>query len=300
MDEFTTSPLTPELSDEEVLTRMQDTIMQYNLLRPDATMDDTIDTLWTEFLEYEEQGRFTAETGLEIQPFDEQTSDVKIPSTLGFNERGQSWAIHFTPPLTVLDSEGDKLTPKTQYSEQSQENQKYLAMSLGMAGALNYITLVEAGLIPRPDNIIGITNPVMARFSERTGLSSASKVASEMAKSYDSRPLSKQDETHKKSLVNDAIDSMYNGVIGKDYQAAATMVTLELAAKNKREGKDDLYQALVAQANAFMLSSPYSLDDDTVVWGSYESFRDGVLELKDKFGVRVQKMATREMAALGV
>jgi hypothetical protein len=76
-------------------------------------------------------------------------------------------AVHFNPEYEKPDG-GTGIYDYYKQADSLPEKER--AMLLLMDGAISYLTLVEAGLVPRPDVLYGETNQRMARLANHFGL----------------------------------------------------------------------------------------------------------------------------------
>ncbi len=290
-------PNTPSLSPTQLEVHLYDTLERLDTWAPDANATDTLDELRSEYEFWGEMGEFTSRYGVCLERMPPGQPALRIPPALGYKPDGDNYVIHFTPPYFSVHNRGGKQDFTYESIDSPRKDQKYLTSMNGLTGSLHYITLVESGLLPKPDYIIGVTNPSMARFAQRAGFKTLASVVEEMVGSgaIDIGDRSVESIDQKVEATADKLDT--NG-LSEEETNETLLDMLKIAAYAKDSGDKELYRDALIVANSLVLNKP--LSESTVVWGRYEDFRDGVTRFKDKFGSRILKLADRDLVALGV
>jgi len=308
MNETTTNFSELDLSYEAATAHVSETIDQLNLLPPGSDKADTVERVITEYVKWRSYGEFATESGIHIKPpvygsdFEEPEDDqnkFNIPSELGYDSNGEAWVIDFIPPYMALGhKEGNEKVFVKKKATEPHEDQKFLTIRYGLEGALDFITLVEAGMIPKPSNLVGVTNPTMARFSERAGLQTAASISDEMAhdEMFADEDMHNIDE--QEARIQQSIHLHNEGLLNEDDTEETTRLLIKMAAQAKAKGNQTTYQDLTRTANNLMMNVKNDRNGGILVWGLYEDFREGVLDMKNKFGERVHRLAEREHATL--
>jgi len=168
----------------------------------------------------------------------------------------------------------------------------YQKIYFGMLDCLEFITLVEAGFLPRPDYLVGATNSRMARFAERAGFESVNKLVEEYIK---------------QGWLSDRVDEPVN-----DFWIDEMIAEKSAGQLTKMELKQLIDEIIFAAAQALdsddkMRSNYYTFlantvmgngapNEKTLVWASYDTFLEHVTEISKRLGTKVAKLAQLEVA----
>ena len=94
----------------------------------------------------------------------ERETDKEI---IGEND-DEVWRIHFAPPYVVSDSnDGGNIVVNEISIVEPKDDFKHATMLAGIVGLAEYLAVVEAGYLPKPDILYGVTNETMAKFACR-------------------------------------------------------------------------------------------------------------------------------------
>jgi hypothetical protein len=278
-----------QLSPNPIQDRIYHAMNEAGNMLSQQEMGDNLEALEASYDLWKQEGIFVSEAGIWVEPV--EGARPNLSTGLGYVPGGIDWAIHFTPYYPVgVDEDGDLVAEMV---GEPNVDFKNVTMMAGMLGASEYITLVDAGLLPKPDNIVGVTNKSMAGFARRAGLKSVTSLVDEVAIE---RVIDTDDQSYVSGEMSfdESVRKFRKGSIPKDQLDQAIMHTIEVAAHAKSSGSKNLQQAAISIANE-LIGCAYG---DEIVWASYETFRDGLHGFIDKFGNTIMKFADKELAAL--
>lgn len=298
---MTTIAATPnsDLSGVPMETLLHDTMQKLDSWVPGAGVMETYADLQAEYTKWQASEGYRSLGGLVVEYVFPSSSTLRIPDGLGYKPNRPTVELHFLP--TDNSPQSPNTTSRTAprvLSSVPRESQKYMAIRGGLEGALHYITLVESGLLPKPEYMIGDTNKTMARFARRAGFKSASSIAEEKA-GQDSKGqavLTEDDEWE----IDREIDRFENFPLADSEASKAVTYLIEVAARAKRDGRKPLFRDAIRVANGVIRTEGSFASEYEVVWARYEDFCKAVLDFKQKFGNRILKLVDRDMIAMGL
>lgn len=291
----------PDLSEAQIEHLLWHTMDRIGSWPYDADVTLTFDCLKEDYENWQANEEFESRSGVRLHEIPHRFPHLRMPDSFGYRESlrpGGELQIHFVPSRIELTKDGETPDVVVEEAINAQKDQKFIAMELGLNGALEFITLVEAGLLPKPDNIVGITNETMARFSERVGLKTVLGLVEQMTKDGSHGIDENSDIEGGFKSIADAIQNEENGELDQDELIVTIDLMVKTAAFARAIGEKEVSKGIGVIANNLIMDAPLENTEIFLVWGTYEEFRDGVLSANKKFGEKILKLAAREFEAI--
>ena len=294
-----------DLTWDQIDHRLTQTLEEVDGIQiPGVALDLTLAELHEELETFKVKDGFTSGDGLWLRPKNSLSADSRIPPEYGYDPDKLTYLIHFAPPVVKRNEEtGELESDKNDTLDHPGHDQKNLAIFGGLSSALNYITLVEAGLMPKPDHVVGNTNPTMARFARKAGFKSAASIAADIAKEG---PVDVEADDYKsmEAKMDDMLMDLATYKISEPQSHQAVRHLVKVMAHAKTTSNTDKYDTAHRQVNWFIKGriepKPKDDSDDNsiVVWAKYEDFRDNVISTNKKFGEKIVNLADDELYRL--